>query len=254
MYFSFENGFVSSKERSIPPQTVKMERTENTFTSFLERKFDEARDANNKQLLVDVAKKNKKLLVKIENFRKEKLTEQERTTETCESILRQIPESSLLRALFRKDMTRQTIHEKSQVEWIHKNLYSDAQKMNADRNGICISKGKLHRITKETPRPDDATKTFDVEVPSKKIFAVLKHTSVPGGAQDNQFRDVKCFVEEIRKYLTETPNAEETFVFYLDGKYYTSKKNDELRAMIPKGMEAKIVITCCESIVGKLEQ
>lgn len=224
-----------------------------TFAAFLERAFDEARDANDRELLLAVETRDKDLLVKIENFRREKLTERERADNSCEDILRRIPNDAILRGVFRKDTTRQTIHEKVQIEWIRRNQYGDARKMSADRNGVCLSNGKLHTITAGAPRPKDGatTKTFDVEVPSMKMFGILKHTSAPGGAQDNQFRDVKGFVSEGVRYFVENPSAEETFVFYLDGKYYTAKKNEELRAMIPESMKTKIVITCCESIVSK---
>ena len=89
-----------------------------------------------------------------------------------------------------------------------------------------------------------------MNVPSKKLFAVLKHTSVPGGAQDNQFADVKHFVNEAVGYLTAHPAAEEVFAFYLDGAYYTPAKINVLDQMIPETLKTRISITNCASILG----
>ncbi len=225
-----------------------MEKT--TFQSFLEKKSQESIKENDKEVLASADRRDKDLLTRIENFRNEKMTEDERALNTVESILQSIKTNTLIRAFFRKDTTRQTLHEKAQIEWIQKNKYSDAVKMSAGMKGTCLSKNKFHVISKENPRPSDATKTFDVYVPSKKIFAVLKHTSCPGGAQDNQFADVKHFISQAVGYLTENTRAEESFVMYLDGPYYTSKKIKEMDDMIPAALKSKILITNCASILS----
>ena len=189
------------------------------------------------------------LMKKISSFRADKMTEAERTVNTDESILQDIKTNTMIRALFRKDATRQTIHESAQVEWIQKHQYPDAVKMPAGANGTCLSDNKFHVISKTNLRPSQATKTFDLHVPSKKIFGVLKHTTVPGGAQDNQFADVKHFMRQAVGYLNENPDAEERFVFYLDGAYYISKKIKELDDMIPSTLKQRILLTNCESIL-----
>jgi len=240
-------------ETALPPSSklipVDMEKT--TFQAFLEKKFQESIKKNDKEVLVSAEQRDKDLMIRIENFRNEKMTEDERLVNTTDSILQSIKTNTIIRALFRKDTTRQTLHEKAQIEWIQKNQYSDAVKMSASTNGTCLSKNKFHVISKTNPRPSDATKTFDVHVPSKKMFAVLKHTSCPGGAQDNQYADVKHFITQAVGYLSDNSGAEEIFAAYLDGAYYTPKKIKELEDMIPPALKGKMLIMNCASILSK---
>ena len=221
------------------------------FTIFLERKIQESIKENDKEVLLSAERMDKDLMIRIENFRREKMTEDERASNSAESILESIKTDTMIRATFRKDATRQTIHEKAQIEWILQHQHIDVVKMSSGINGTCLSKNKFHVITKTTPRPSDATKTFDVYVPSKKMFGILKYTSCPGGAQDNQFNDVKHFISQAVGYLIDNAAAEEIFSAYLDGPYYISKKIKELEEMIPYSLKQKILITNCVSIQSK---
>ena len=231
--------------------TTDMEKTY-LFHDFLDKKFQDAIKENDKEVLASVEKKDKDLMKRIENFLREKMTADERLMNTPESILESIKTNTIIRAHFRKDTTRQSLHQKAQLEWIQMHQYDDAAMMSADDNGTCLSKNNIHVISKKTnPRPSDATKTFDIYIPSKKLFAVLKHTSVSGGAQDNQFADVKHFISQEVGYLTKNIDAEETFVAYLDGAYYTSKKIKELDEMIPTALKERILLTNCASIKPK---
>ena len=223
----------------------------NTFSNFLTSLYQKSIKDNDLEILSSVEKKEKDLLLRIENFRCNKMTEAERDLNSTESILESIKNNTMIRANFRKDPTKQSVHENAQIEWIQKNLYKDAIKLPVSINGVCLSKNKFHNITSKT-RPSDATKTFDIHVPSKKLYGVLKYTSCPGGAQDNQYTDVKQFIIQAVGYLTENPAAEEIFAFYLDGLYYTSDKIKALKEMIPPVHKEKIIITNCDSILPNI--
>jgi hypothetical protein len=227
-------------------EPVDMEKT--PFDVFLETKSQGLIRENDAEIIAAAETREKDLLVRIENFRREKLTEEERVENTVDSILEAIKTSVPLRAQFRKDPTRQSIHEKAQIEWIQKHQYPAAVKMSADIHGTCLVKNKFHVIGKDTPRPSDATKTFDLHVAANKMYAVLKYTSCPGGAQDNQLADVKNFIRQAANYLTENAEAEETFAFYLDGPYYTAKKVAALESMIPPALKGRMLFTNCASI------
>ena len=223
----------------------------NTFSNFLTSLYQKSIKDNDLEILSSVEKKEKDLLLRIENFRCNKMTEAERDLNSTESILESIKNNTMIRANFRKDPTKQSVHENAQIEWIQKNLYKDAIKLPVSINGVCLSKNKFHNITSKT-RPSDATKTFDIHVPSKKLYGVLKYTSCPGGAQDNQYTDVKQFIIQAVGYLKENPAAEEIFAFYLDGLYYTSDKIKALKEMIPPVHKEKITITNCDSILPNI--
>jgi len=223
-----------------------------TYSQFLINRTQEYIRANDIECMNQITRKDKDLLLRIENFRQEKLTEDERHVETQEKILEEMKTNTMLRAFIRKDPTRQTIHEKTQIDWVRLHKYSDVQKMNADTGGICMTNHKLCKITGK--RASTATKSFDTYVPSKNIYAVLKHTNTPGGAQDNQYKDVIHFITEIVGYLSETTEAPENFEFYLDGKYYTQEKISTLEKMIPENFKNKIIITNCEKILPSTHQ
>jgi hypothetical protein len=239
---------MSVKEKPIILPSSSSQIKSPTFTTYLEHCSKEAVKENDREMLVSIDNKDKDLIKRIENHRREKMTDEEQAAHTVASILESLKSNAVLRSFFRKDPTRQTLHEKAQIDWIRKYKYPDVYKMNADTNGICFSKNRLHRITKASPRPPDATKTIDVCSPASNMYAFLKHTSLPGGAQDNQYNDIKQFIVQVVGYLTETSAAEEIFEFYLDGKYYTEKKKAELNAMIPASFKKRILITNCQEI------
>ena len=202
---------------------------------------------NDAHILELARTKDSHLIERIENFRRDKMTEEERAKITVDNFIESIQSNTIIRATFRKDPTKQNIYEKAQIKCIQ-GKYPDAYKMNADIGGLCISDYDMFQVSKKIPRPASATKTFDVSIPSQKIYGVLKYTSEPGGAQDNQYADVKHFIVQIVGYLTKHVDAEEVFVFYLDGKYYTPKKKDELNKMIPENMSLQIIITSCAEL------
>ena len=219
-----------------------------TFDEFLETKFEEARNENDREVLAAVERRDKDLVIRCENHLRTKMTAAERATHTVDSILQLIKTSAVVRSMFRKDPGRQSIHEKAQIDWIRMHLHSDAVKMRADIGGRCLSNRKFHEVV-GTRRPSDSTKTLDLHVPSKNLFGILKYTASGGGAQDNQLRDVKHFVREAVGYLEDNPRAEECFALYLDGAYYTEKIIKGIE--IPDALKSRIMITNCASILPK---
>lgn len=220
-----------------------------SYSHYLEQRCQEYLAANDAEMLAAVQTKDKDLLYRIQSFRKEKMTESERSIYTEEVILERIRTDPLTRAQFRKDPTRQTIHEQTQIEWIQKNLYADCVKLPAAKGGTYFDG---FRMQTTHPRPTTATKTLDIHSPSAHMYGVLKYTTVAGGAQDNQYRDVKHFIQQMRGYLEANPAAPELFLLYLDGAYYTEAKRNELRSMIPETLKEKIVVSSVQSIASKV--
>lgn len=201
---------------------------------------------NDKEILAAVEKRSADLLERIENFRREKMTPEEQAANSVESILQAIRTNSMIRAHFRKDPTRQSIHEITQIEWIRLHRYSDVVKLPAARGGTYFCK---NATSSAFPRPTDATKTLDIHSPSAMMYGVLKYSTTEGGAQDNQYRDVKHFIQQMIGYFGVSPFAKEIFDFYLDGPYYTEKKRAELIGMIPEALREKIRITSVATII-----
>jgi hypothetical protein len=216
-----------------------------TFNDLLETRTQEYIRDNNAQILSHVASRHKDLIKRIETFRKT-LTEQEQEEMSVDDILQKIKTDMTIRAFFRKTTTRQNIGEITQIEWIKRSV-PDTVKLNADVGGKYLSGGEMHVVASGVPRPENSTKTFDTESPSTKTYGILKLTKQAGGAQDNQYNDVKTFIRHIVSYFETHPDATEKFKFYLDGAYYTPKKRAELKNMVPATCVDRIIITSCES-------
>ncbi len=184
--------------------------------------------------------------MKIENFINEKMTEKEAAAYTINQILEEIITNPLVRAHFRKDPTRQTLHEKTQIPWLCKHLSPDVAKLPAHKGGITFANGDLKKVADK--RDVKETKTLDIHSPSQNMYGVLKHTTTEGGGQTNQYCDVKHFISQMVKYLKKHPDATENFAFYLDGPYYNESRRVELQSMIPEAYKEKIIITSCESL------
>ena len=210
-----------------------------TFKQIIGKRFKEQIKLNDRNIFA-----GNDLIRRIENFRLDKLTDDEKESKEFQTdvILERIKIDPLTRALFRKDPTRQTIHEKTQINYIKK-TYPDAYKP----NNVCFSNKKIHTILKNK-RPPNSTKTFDLYIPSEKIYGILKYTTTSGGSQDNQYADVKSFIVQASGYFSENKEAQEKFYFFLDGEYYTEKKIKELEQMITDEYVSKIVITSCEKL------
>ena len=210
-----------------------------TFKQIIGKRFKEQIKLNDRNIFA-----GNDLIRRIENFRLDKLTDDEKESKEFQTdvILERIKIDPLTRALFRKDPTRQTIHEKTQINYIKK-TYPDAYKP----NNVCFSNKKIHTILKNK-RPPNSTKTFDLYIPSEKIYGILKYTTTSGGSQDNQYADVKSFIVQASGYFSENKEAQEKFYFFLDGEYYTEKKIKELEQMIMDEYVSKIVITSCEKL------
>jgi hypothetical protein len=217
-----------------------------TFSSLLDTRTREYIIKNDAEILQQVATRNKDLLKRIINFRENNMTELEREEKSVDDILEDIKNDMMTRAFFRKTTTRQNIGEITQIEWI-KRTVPDVMKLPADINGRYLSGGQMHTVQSKVDRPEDATKTFDTHSPATNTYGVLKVTKQAGGAQDNQYADVKAFVRHMVSYLDTNPTATENFKFYLDGAYYTAAKRAELDSMVPVALKARIVITSCEA-------
>jgi hypothetical protein len=230
-----------------------------TFSAYRRSRYQNQIAVNNQQVIRDAQSKEKTLVKKIESFIKEKLTDTERDGITVDTVCERITTGdALICAMFRKDPTKQSLDETTQIEWLKQNLSPTVCKLPADGNGAkFFLDGSLRIISAQHPRPNNATKTLDTFDPATNTYGVLKHTSIAGGSQDNQLRDVKDFVREMVKYLDQTPAAPETFVLYLDGPYYTEDRLRGVRVLIPdswtESQMLKIRITNCEAIISRVD-
>jgi hypothetical protein len=215
-----------------------------TFDIYLKKRTDEFLELNKKEFIENINKREPKVLSKIKNFYENKWISSERLETSFEEYLELIKKDKFLQMHFRKDPTKQSIHEKVQIEWIKK-FYPDVVKLPTDTNGLYFQNGQLKKI--DSKRNNSCSKTIDIEIPSKKIYGILKYSTTAGGAQDNQKDDVVFFIREIVKYLDKF-ETDYIFHIYLDGAYYTQNVLDLLKSDIPEEYFTKIIMCNCKNL------
>ena len=123
--------------------------------------------------------------------------------------------------MFATDPTKQRFHEKLAKCFI--------EKINGVENLELLPNSKLYlvsgkikdkkELTKENP-PKAKSLDFFWQYDDYKIYVSHKYTKDEGGAQENQYNDLKTFIEEANKC-----NAENTvFIAIADGEFY--KRNN----------------------------
>lgn len=166
------------------------------FIDFLNKAYKAKWNANIKSIQTDALKKTPFLKQKINNHA-------ERVKLECDvdSICSDICNNLILASFFCVDPKKQNICEKTQIAYL-KYL------------GLNVKKSNV-RLT-ETQQN---IKSIDVEISG--IYGMLKHIDENGGAQDNQFNDLRSFILEMNK------RKQEHFIV-VSGGYFTQKKLDIL--------------------------
>ncbi len=178
------------------------------------------RKQNVAEVLDNLEQRDKNLLKKIETFSK--------NFSYAESdIENQIMESKMFACTFSIEPSRQGFHEKVAAQWL-----VDTLKCNIN---ILPKKGKSAlyvtndgNITQwDRPRKPSKSLDFKWTMGDITIYAMHKYTKVSGGAQDNQFDDVRNTLDKFLK--AQDPNV--VFIAIVDGNYYTEQKLKILRGL-----------------------
>jgi hypothetical protein len=221
------------------------------FDVFLKKKWDGQLRKNEEEIISAAQNKDKDLVSRIVSHRQEKMTEDERAQCTTEHILNKILTDAEYRRMWRKEPTKQNIYESAQMEWIKLHLYANLVKLPNNIGGKCIVDGTLQTVSSKNSRASNASKTLDAYVPSCNCYHVNKYTKGSGGAQDNQYKDVKDTLSKAVKLLQTDSTANVKFAFFLDGSYYTAAKIKSLHDMIPADLKHLIEITKCADILPR---
>jgi len=228
-----------------------------TFAAFLAAENKRYLAANDTEIIRQAHATDPALMVRLENYRREKMTDAECTEYSIETMLADIQTNIFIRSHFRKDPTRQSLHENSQIAWLLRHRYSDLVKLPAGKGGTYFYEG---RLTTVHPRPISIaegargtgclpTKTLDIWSEAAQMYGILKYSTTAGGAQDNQYNDVKHFIREAVRYCEEVPDSREQFIMWLDGPYYTEKKYETLRVMVPEAFKERILVQAVADVV-----
>ena len=126
----------------------------------------------------------------------------------------------MMKWLFVKDPKKQNIYECIAAEYLQgMDMISDFRHL--PNRDLLLAGGMLISSKEAEKRGADAkAKSIDFTWKTKKytVYASHKYTNEPGGAQDNQYRDLVEFIEEAgRSNVTDA-----VFIAIADGAYYDS--------------------------------
>ena len=234
------------------------------FNDFLTRKCESAWNQN----ILDVQKEANELLsknsishesnwlcVKVNNH-----INKCKVASTLNDVLIEITKSSLVASFFAKDPKKQNISEKTQMEFLNQKLERSVSKPSCL---YIMSDGKIEKHFKHPPGA--TAKSIDFQSIDNSCgfecqeYYFAKVTERNGGAQDNQWADVRSFIEGAKKNLeiVKTEKGDYSsgpkFIAIVDGHFYwddnnnpTSKCNQLLQDAV--GYENKIKIVSCDTI------
>lgn len=138
---------------------------------------------------------------------------------SIEQVKEIVLSDDLVASFFIKDPGRQNIGENT-----ISNLVSSIDLIKSFINhpsnvSLFVVNGKITSKRKEGIKSID----FEWTTNEKKVYATQKYTVGTGGAQDNQYNDVRIFLQNC------IGNVEHFFVAIVDGNYYTERKINDLR-------------------------
>ena len=172
-------------------------------------------------------------------------------------IRKALVDSRVLRFYYAKDPTRQSLHENAAAEFIRKipgvrgfeQMRGEVKFVTAGR---VVDKPELQSL-QSADAAVVRTKGIDFtwKFGGRLFYAYHKHTGVEGGAQDNQYNDLKVFVREAAlNNLSGT-----VFVALCDGPYYfrmngiaEKSRTDALREMAKGAKRGNVFVMPTEEL------
>ncbi|CFW93086.1 Conserved protein of unknown function [endosymbiont DhMRE of Dentiscutata heterogama] len=150
-----------------------------------------------------------------------------------EEVFEKAKSDYLFRAFFAKDPKKQNIYEKALANYLNSlEFVTNFQKLSSGgKNARYIDRGVVRKGSEyphnKPAKSVDFTWTIQNEKGEMiKFYAYHKYIEESGGAQDNQFKEIKNCIEVGRNGSQE---ANRRVIFICDGAYFTDKKIKELK-------------------------
>lgn len=177
-------------------------------------------------------------------------------------ILNKLKESDDFILQFSIDPGKTTYHQHFAANWLKENvpfISNFNEPVNGGDNSLICEGGKV--LKSKDYKKEHSSKTidfaFEYEFNNKKLYfyATHKYTKEKGGAQDNQFNDVKLFLKQAM--LNTNPDI--VLLSITDGEYYQSskiegdKKYDKAIDIYKENFNSEYCIsTTCNTIIYDL--
>ncbi len=152
------------------------------------------------------------------------------------TVLEKAKNDYLFRAFFAKDPKKQNIYENYLIKYINSlEFVSDFQKLNSGGKSVLYIDRGVVRKGSEYPH-DKPAKSIDFfwTIKNQKgeiinFYTYHKYIEESGGAQDNQFNEIKKCIEIGRNGSQEINRR---IIFICDGAYFTDKKIKTLKNLV----------------------
>lgn len=196
-----------------------------TFITIFEDVCKKHQVENMRRVKNDAHNRNSALLKKIENM-KEKYSLSQSINTILEWIeYGKLPEHEIIRAIFSKDTIKQTSSEKIFADFVSTKVGNLCKIVKS--NDIYIDDGgNLKKLTKNKGAEKSKSLDFKITKNEKIIYTFNKVTIGSGGGQDNQYDDLRKFLERAVKIHVDNNIY---WIGVADGSYYTDKKILQLK-------------------------
>ena len=188
----------------------------NSLPNF-EKEFSKQQQENNKLVQDQVAQENKGMMKKIQTYC-------ERTGYDFDDVVRKINSDEMFAVTFATDPARQNLYEKLAGDYIKSiEFISQFKKLSySGKDALYIIRGSvINGETKASSGGSTEAKSIDFywEHKGKKFYAFHKYTRESGGAQDNQYNDMKSFIENANS----SARQDHFFFAIADGAYFDTQ-------------------------------
>lgn len=207
--------------------------------------FKKALQKNIEQLQIDLRNNEKNIGIKIENWSK-------KFGLNPSVVRKKIVDDNVFSLHYIKDPSKQNFYEKLAAKHIEGflNVKNFKNLSGSGTNALVIHNGLLllrNNVTAETVKTID----FEWDYKGTKCYATHKYTKNFGGAQDNQYKDVRDFMKNARG------NNQEKVLFFAicDGDYYQKKvrRSSKIEALNSElGRDNKLVALTIDELFGFL--
>ena len=146
---------------------------------------------------------------------------------------------------FAKDPQKQSFHEKYGQEEMIKTGIPIVNLPNSGKNAIYIHNGSLK--TNLSKKPEERIKSVDCRCQrisgssTWEDYILQKWIGDSGGNQDNQFSDIRTFVEQANMYATTNKNNHR-IIALVDGPYFSKDIMKQLRNAVDPGNKDRVKI------------
>lgn len=215
-----------------------------SFTKFRETRINTQRKNNISQVWTQIVNGNidSGLKLKINNrYDKYKDLLIEHDINNIDEYIEHLKESKLHMLGLEIEPTRQTIDEKSQIEYLNAMCNDKVCKLpGTGKNSLAIRKD-IHNIICPNDIKDKTvqrTKTFDA-IDEKQTLYICKHIKESGGSQDNQLNDV---IDQLQSCILHNQKySKRNFKVVISGDY-AIKNKDKLQLIIADNKEINILV------------